>query len=63
MKHVLHLKCLICGEEYSPDEIEYICPKHGNEGIVDVRYDYELISQRIDRRQRIRAVEDLLGRF
>ena len=49
MKHVLHLKCLICGEEYSPDEIEYICPKHGNEGIVDVRYDYELISQRIDR--------------
>ena len=44
MKHVLHLKCLICGDEYTPDEIEYICPNHGNEGIVDVRYDYELIS-------------------
>ena len=47
MDHVKHLKCLICGKEYATDEIEYICPDHGNEGIVDVRYDYELIGQRI----------------
>jgi threonine synthase len=47
MDHVKHLKCLICGKEYAPDEIEYICPNHGNEGIVDVRYDYELIKTRI----------------
>ncbi|MGB4872472.1 MAG: threonine synthase [Candidatus Promineifilaceae bacterium] len=49
MDHVLHLKCLVCGKEYATDEIEYICPDHGNEGIVDVRYDYELIGQRISR--------------
>ena len=49
MDHVLHLKCLICGKEYATDEIDYICPDHGNEGIVDVRYDYELIGQRISR--------------
>ena len=47
MDHVKHLKCLICGEEYAVDEIEYVCPKHGNEGIVDVRYDYDLIGGRI----------------
>lgn len=47
MDHVKHLKCLICGKEYAPDEIEYVCPDHGNEGIVDVRYDYELIKTRI----------------
>jgi threonine synthase len=47
MDHILHLKCLICGEEYAPDEIDYVCPHHGNEGIVDVRYDYERISRRI----------------
>ena len=47
MDHVKHLKCLICGKEYATDEIEYICPDHGNEGIVDVRYDYELIKTRI----------------
>jgi threonine synthase len=47
MDQVKYLKCLICGKEYAPDEIEYICPDHGNEGIVDVRYDYELIKARI----------------
>ena len=47
MNHVKHLKCLICGKEYQPDEIDYVCPDHGNEGIVDVVYDYDVISQNI----------------
>ena len=47
MDHVTSLKCLICGAEYRPDEIEYVCPKHGDDGIVDVQYDYELIGRRI----------------
>jgi threonine synthase len=49
MDHVLYLKCLICGKEYGPDAIEYICPDHKNEGIVDVRYDYDLIKTRISK--------------
>lgn len=49
MDHILHLKCLLCGKEYSTDEIDYICPDHKNEGIVDVRYDYDLINSRISR--------------
>ncbi len=47
MDHVKSLKCLICGAEYRPDEIEYVCPHHGDDGIVDVQYDYELIRRRI----------------
>ena len=47
MDHVKSLKCLICGAEYGPDEIDYVCPKHGDDGIVDVQYDYELIGRRI----------------
>lgn len=47
MDHVKSLKCLICGAEYGPDEIEYVCPHHGDDGIVDVQYDYELIGRRI----------------
>ncbi len=47
MDHVKSLKCLICGAEYEPDEIEYICPKHGEDGIIDVQYDYGLIGRRI----------------
>ncbi|MCB0206283.1 MAG: pyridoxal-phosphate dependent enzyme, partial [Anaerolineae bacterium] len=44
MNHITSLKCLICGKEYQPDEIDYVCPDHGYEGIVDVQYDYGLIS-------------------
>jgi len=45
--HILGLKCTICGEELSPDEVLYVCPKHGNEGILDVIYDYDLIARRL----------------
>ena len=47
MDHVKSLKCLICGAEYRQDEIEYVCPLHGDDGIVDVQYDYDLIGSRI----------------
>ena len=47
MDHVTSLKCLICGAAYRPDEIEYVCPLHGDDGIVDVQYDYDLIGRRI----------------
>jgi threonine synthase len=40
MEYVLGLKCIICGAEYGIDEVDYVCPKHGNDGILDVVYDY-----------------------
>jgi len=46
MEHILGLKCTICGAEYGIDEVEYVCPKHGDEGILDVVYDYDSIRQR-----------------
>ncbi len=50
MDHILYLQCLICGKKYSPEEIDYICPHHGNDGIVDVCYDYDLLKNRISRK-------------
>lgn len=47
MNNVSHLHCLVCGRDYGPGEIEYVCPEHGNEGILDVRYDYERVRQQI----------------
>ena len=43
MRHLLSLKCVLCGAEYAPDEVLYVCPKHGDEGILDVVYDYDFI--------------------
>ncbi len=45
--HILSLKCTICGAEYQPDEVAYVCPHHGSEGILDVQYDYDAIAIRI----------------
>ncbi len=49
MDHVLGLKCVLCGAEYDVDEVLYVCPKHGDEGMLDVVYDYELIGRRLTR--------------
>lgn len=40
---------MICRKSYLPSEIDYVCPDHGVEGIVDVRYDYEAIALKLSR--------------
>ncbi len=45
MSYVKKLKCLLCGSEYNPDEVTYTCPKCGNDGILEVIYDYEEIKK------------------
>jgi threonine synthase len=49
MGNVLGLRCVLCGAEYSREEVDYVCPKHGNEGILDVVYDYAAIKRRLSR--------------
>ena len=49
MKHVLGLQCLICGERYTPSEVDYVCPKHGDDGILDVVYDYGAIGRQVEK--------------
>ncbi|MBN1177588.1 MAG: threonine synthase [Anaerolineae bacterium] len=45
MQHVLGLKCTICGAEYGVGEVDYVCPHHGDDGVVDVVYDYAAIGR------------------
>jgi len=49
LENILCLKCLVCGKQYRPDEIDYVCPNHGDEGILDVQYDYEFIRGKISK--------------
>ncbi len=49
MDHVLGFKCMLCGATYALDEIDYVCPLHGDAGIVDVQYDYKRIRGRVKR--------------
>ncbi len=63
MDHVKSLKCLICGQEYGPDEVEYVCPHHGDEGILDVQYDYDLICSRISPATLAENRDDTIWRY
>ncbi len=49
MENIRCLKCLMCGKQYRPDEVDYICPEHGYEGILDVEYDYDFIKGQISK--------------
>jgi len=39
-----HFKCILCGSEYDPKTTRYVCPKHGDDGILDTILDYKKIN-------------------
>jgi len=45
--NVAYLKCSLCGTEYSTDQVKYVCPKHGDNGLLDVIYDYGKIKSQL----------------
>lgn len=47
MQHVVGFQCVLCAKPYALGEIEYVCPDHGDDGILDVCYDYDFIRRRI----------------
>jgi len=49
LENVLCLQCLICGKQYRPGTVDYVCPEHGDEGILDVQYDYDFIGRQISK--------------
>ena len=61
--HLLGFKCLICGQTYNLNEIDYVCPKHSNEGIVDVVYDYALIGQTFRRESLVNSRNHTMWRY
>jgi threonine synthase len=63
MNHILGLKCTICGAEYGVDEAEYVCPKHGDDGILDVVYDYDAIGSRFTPDDLIASGEGSIWRY
>ena len=45
MQHFVGYKCSLCGAEYAPEEVQYVCPRHGDMGNLDVVLDYALIKR------------------
>lgn len=63
MEHITGLKCMICGKKYHVDDIDYVCPLHGDEGIVDVEYDYDQIGRMIKRDDLLQSKDNSMWRY
>src|SRR5450756_1472092 len=51
MSSVLGLKCMKCGREYDLSATRYVCPTCGNDGILEVLYDYDRVRRILTREQ------------
>ena len=49
MSYVKKMKCLLCGKEYAPREVKYTCLECGDEGILEIIYDYPEIKKRFNK--------------
>ena len=63
MRHVLGFKCVLCGAEYGIDEVSYVCPKHGSDGILDVVYDYDDIRRHLSKARLARNRDYSIWRY
>ncbi|MDF2890958.1 MAG: L-threonine synthase [Clostridia bacterium] len=63
MAKVEFLRCVKCGREYSPKEVEYCCPSCGPEGTLDVLYDYSQIKLKFTKEAFIADDEYSLWRY
>ncbi len=63
MSFVQGLRCVLCGAEYEPAAVTYVCPRHGNEGILDVIYDYAAIRKRLTREALAERREPSIWRY
>jgi threonine synthase len=63
LENILSLKCLVCGKEYPPDAVDYVCPDHGDEGVLDVHYDYNFIGRLIGRETLTRSNDFTIWRY
>ena len=48
---VTELRCSLCQRSYSPDTFRYTCEDCGNDGILEVLYDYEQAAKKLQPEQ------------
>ncbi|HRN67066.1 MAG TPA: threonine synthase, partial [Promineifilum sp.] len=61
--HILHLRSLISGRTFRTDEIDYVDPEYGPDGVVDVVYDYDAIKRDISRESLRQSGERSMWRY
>jgi len=63
LEKILRLQCVKCGATYAEDEVQYVCPDCGIEGILDVIYDYELIGRELTKEYLLNNNDRSMNRY
>ena len=57
----LGYRCSLCGEEYQPDEVVYVCPVDG--GNLDIIYDFDVLSRELTVESLLESRQESLWRY
>jgi threonine synthase len=63
LENIIGLKCLVCGKHYRHDEVDYVCTDHGDEGILEIQYDYDFIGRQISKEALLHSSEFTIWRY
>ena len=63
MQHIHGLKCLVCGKLHRPENVDYVCPDHGDEGVLDIVYDYDLINRQFNKESLLHSNDLSIWRY
>ena len=63
MQHIQGLKCLVCGKRHHPEAVDYVCPDHGDEGVLDVIYDYDFIGRHFSKKSLLQSNDRSIWRY
>ena len=63
MSTFLGYRCSLCGAEYAPGQVEYVCPRHGDSGNLDVVIDLNRLSHTLTPAAIAAATEGSLWRY
>jgi threonine synthase len=63
MGDFLGYHCSLCGTQYAPDEVDYVCPKHDDSGNLDVLLDFAAIGSQTTPADMAASAEQSLWRY
>ncbi|RCW50702.1 MULTISPECIES: threonine synthase [unclassified Halanaerobium] len=63
MKYVDNLVCINCGKTYKADPDRYMCDDCGEDGILDVQYDYEMIKAEWSKNELSKNIDKRIWRY
>jgi len=63
LQHMHGLKCLVCGKRHPSEAVDYVCPDHGDDGVLDVIYDYDFISRQFSKKSLLQSTDFSIWRY